>query len=793
MSIKIVKNLSEMIVSANAKICKTERFVKETARFTAVDLFISQFAEGIIANSEKLFHSDFYKLSTEEKEHVFYVALGRGISSSENPEDVIFFGYEDKGDRNRRNDMTFLQYLSEKNELVFTVEKTERAREEEFAKLYLLSNDDQVNFPLLNAEQTKILSTEDANVLAQGVAGSGKTNVCIDKIVYSASRGYRGKVLYTTFSRGLLMDTESKVKLFVKNITAFKKALLEGKVIFKGDKKKAVENKLGVFLNVEEDSIADKLTSLADFLTNKVDFKLLRDFDKRETFADEEFFIDKFLNGQNRHVKGKLAKIPALSYEVVYKEIYGMILGYAEGISPQEIPTLEQYVSLREESFSKRECETIYSVALDYIKFLESENATDNNLISKKLIGDVEEPLYSLAVVDEVQDFTQINLAFIAKISRKVFAVGDALQMINPSYFGFAYLKRLLYEKDEIAVAELKHNYRNTQAVAEIVNSLSDLNVKKFGLHNFVLKGTAIGDDDARAIYFKDDGFADKLAIEKPNPFTIVVTSAEKKARIRKILPKQEVLTVAEIKGLERDTVLLLNVLSDNAEKWRAIGDANVNRKKADENSVYRYYFNLFYVGISRAKKNLFVVEKTDIPSFREFFQANFEKLDCQQGIKAIMKTVSKTDVDRDELVKRIEEFLKFGQYDNAFYTADKLQDDKENAYYRALIDVHKRYISSGDYKGAGIAYWKMGDVDRAKKTFELSGDYELIKLIDELSGKGDGKLDVDIVRFYPELKDNEAARNLIEKTLSDDLNEIKNDLRETRKKLKENKKYGKR
>ena len=66
----------------------------------------------------------------------------------------------------------------------------------------------------------------------------------------------------------------------------------------------------------------------------------------------------------------------------------------------------------------------------------------------------------------------------------KMFCVGDALQMINPSYFSFAYLKGLMYDKEYTLVSELKHNYRNSQAIAEIIDLLGDLNKTIFGTHS---------------------------------------------------------------------------------------------------------------------------------------------------------------------------------------------------------------------------------------------------------------------------------------------------------------------
>ena len=53
---------------------------------------------------------------------------------------------------------------------------------------------------------------------------------------------------------------------------------------------------------------------------------------------------------------------------------------------------------------------------------------TDNNLMSREILGEVSSPKYSVGVIDEVQDFTQVNLCLMKRLCRKLFCVGDALQ-----------------------------------------------------------------------------------------------------------------------------------------------------------------------------------------------------------------------------------------------------------------------------------------------------------------------------------------------------------------------------
>lgn len=801
MNFIISKKISAMVLSSKSRVCKTEKFAIEHSRFLSLDRFITQFAEGILLNKKALEYSKTHnistaKLTTTDGIHTLYVRFGYSLSDSvAKGDDIIFFAYEDNATIKRKNDISLVEYLDSRDVIEFSFQPSEGSISEyneildkDFKKLYVLFNSDQVNFPLLNKAQQEIVTIENNNVLVQGVAGSGKTNICIDKIIYTACKGYSGKLLYTTFSRGLLIDTLQKVNVFKNNIKEFILAFGSNSVIFTDDdKKRAVENKLGLYFNVEVDKIIEELNRIIYYLDNKVDFYLITDLyktDKDYTFANEAFFVKEFGKLLNTKLSGKYAKVSHLSIEVVYKEIYGMIFGSARN-SDYSVLSMQDYVEARKDSFSQSVCETIYSLALDYEKFCNAAGALDNNFISRKLIPNAKVD-YSLTIIDEVQDFTEINLSLLKKLSRRMFCVGDALQMINPSFFSFAYLKRLLYEENSVSVSKLENNYRNTQQITEAINKLSELNIGKFGSHNFVLKGKSIEQTTkTTTVYFASTSFAPTLQKNKLDNFTIVVNSVKHKEELRKILKKQEILTVSEIKGLERDTVLLLDILSDNYDKWNALERTTINRKKADENSVYRYYFNLLYVGVSRAKYNLFVVESKTIPTFDSFFKEYFDCLTPENGMKRLEEIVSKVEIDNDELLTRVEEFLKFGQADNARFTANKLEDDALRRRTLTIIDVNERFIQKGRYREAGIALWEAGILDEAKRMFTISGDTALIKLIDECVGKGEGKLDTDIVKFYPELMNNPVAKGIIIDTLKQDSKKLHDDFVNIKKKFR--------
>jgi hypothetical protein len=263
------------------------------------------------------------------------------------------------------------------------------------------------------------------------------------------------------------------------------------------------------------------------------------------------------------------------------------------------------------------------------------------------------------------------------KLSLKMFCVGDALQMINPAYFSFGYLKNLMYEKDATDVKTLSHNYRNSAKIEEIIDALADINKAEFGTHNFVVKGESV-DSGVRteAVFVSDANFINKVAREKFDNFTFVVASDEEKKKLKKTIKNQEVLTVSEIKGLERPTVIVYNILSSNRDKWDYLDRVKVAHKQADENSVFRYYYNLFYVGVSRAKQNIFVVEDYSIKQFVRFFQNNFVSKDHRGALSLLEQVVGKVDITQEEILSRVLEFVKAEQYDNARFIANKIQDN---------------------------------------------------------------------------------------------------------------------
>ncbi len=800
--------INKHILSSQSKIYKTEQFIRETRHYLGMDKFLTKVFESLLNSTDKLLSSNTesmvsdsyincYKLTTIDGLYTFYIRFGQqlNLDLKLNKKDIIFFRHQTKNEQKRRNDQSLINYLNDNTILQIQLEKAkDLTPKSQFHKLYCLSHAEYINFPLLSKEQYKIVTTENQNMLVQGVAGSGKTNICINKIVFTACRAYAGKVLYTTFSRGLLIDTKQKIQTYIQNLTDFVQDYNNNKIIFLDtNHKKAIENRLGIYF-AEDDGIdiIEKVQEIIHFLEKKVDYLLLEDIHKEYLNEDikvvyEDYFFRHYTHKiKNHQLAMNLQKIKHLSYEVIFKEIYGLIGGRYNLDNPTPMLSLKEYINIRQESLSKRECQTIHLVAKDYYNHLKNNNLWDNNLISKRLLNELDAiPKYSLAIIDEVQDMTEINLYLMKQLALKLFCVGDALQMINPSYFSFSYIKRLLYQKDIVSVAELVNNYRNSKKIEKLIDQLGKINIQQFGTHSFVLKGKSIETSvPTSTSYIKDHSFISTLSKQNFDDYTVVVANTKEKEKLRKLLKKQEILTVAEIKGLERDTVILYNILTDSIDKWRRLERTLINRKIADENSVYRYYFNLFYVGVSRAKNHLYVVEELEIPLFTEFFNNNFDNLSTSQALSSLNKTVSKMEDDQEEIIRRINEFVKLGQFDNARFAANKLLDDIERTYHLNIIEIYERHILHGEYRQAGIEFWEKNMLEEAKKQFQLSKDQTLIDLIDACNDHTYKGLNIDILQFYTDVQTNKVARQMILKTAENDLASLKIQNKEIKNKL---------
>ena len=105
----------------------------------------------------------------------------------------------------------------------------------------------------------------------------------------------------------------------------------------------------------------------------------------------------------------------------------------------------------------------------------------------------------------------------------------------------------------------------------------------------------------------------------------MLVLRNEDKAKARELFKTPLLFSVQELKGLEYENVILYNFISENAAEYNAVCEgvtrdnllvdeltyARGKDKTDKSHEIYKFYINALYVALTRAVKNVFIVEKS--------------------------------------------------------------------------------------------------------------------------------------------------------------------------------------
>lgn len=398
------------------------------------------------------------------------------------------------------------------------------------------------------------------------------------------------------------------------------------------------------------------------------------------------------------------------------------------------------YVNKIKDSYSqytKEQRSDIYdfveSVYQPYLKsgedVLYDDNDLVNILINKINNNEIEKLDYVL--VDELQDLSELQILAITMLTNdpnNVLMSGDVSQTINPTFFkrgriGLIFRNRfdLKYEK-----LELDENFRNSEQIINVVRSLFDVRVSKLGNNkdDIVEKSLELE---------KKDGLPFFVDCDKKNIFSlmttwlhipkvaIVVASEEtkeflhNKLKIEKSIKQTNIYTVQEIKGQEFDKIIVYNILSEFKDEWKEIMSGSID-KKSDIVTKYRFYFNIFYVAITRAKHNLFLYENERNLDILKELLPHFEEL--TENLPQLMN-LKEYDTDENRLKQAI---IHFDNHDYERARTFYLQlNDKKQAY----ICLGYNYLHNGEYKeGIDILY---AFKDHRRTAYKYTNESELL------------------------------------------------------------------
>ncbi len=415
----------------------------------------------------------------------------------------------------------------------------------------------------------------------------------------------------------------------------------------------------------------------------------------------------------------------------------------------------------------------LYAFVRDvYQPYLKEHNLYDDNDLArlirqKRHTGDVKG--YDHVFIDEVQDLSELQiLAFLelAENPHNVYMTGDVSQIVNPTLFvkgrvGAIYRQRfanMILNTDYV----LDQNFRNGQRIMDIVGSLLDIRQEHLGKYADDIREVSRAKMVNPGIPFCIDVSKEKFMptiknwLGVPNVAVIVSTiRAKKRLKSELGIPEDvetNIFTVQEVKGREFQKTILYNITTDFAEMWHEIMNGPQKREQSTLNK-YKYYFNLFYVALTRAKFNVFLYEDEETPIVSSVKHL-FEHL--QQDINTIMDITSYDTVEKRRA--QAEQYFEQGDYERAKTYYWQLDDTRS-----ANIAQAYSYIQKGQYEQGVLMLYSYPE--HHEHALEYTGTLPLLNRL--LRHRVHGEVDApepgeDIIAQLEEFENEAVYRELL-------------------------------
>lgn len=416
-----------------------------------------------------------------------------------------------------------------------------------------------------------------------------------------------------------------------------------------------------------------------------------------------------------------------ISIEEIYSEINGLIKGLMSKRNPdnwkrdidKSLIELEDYLALSNKYtvLDEGKRKILYQIAEKYNEWLKNNEYYDLNDLAILNIKNSSEK-YDFIVIDEIQDLTEVQIYSIfltTKIENNIFIAGDIHQMINTTFFSVERIKNLFFTEFNIDldVKILTKNYRSCKKIVEISNYFSELRkeyIGNLGMDDYKENSIQKNGD---IILTKIDYSLIKEAQEDVN-YAIVVSNEKAKENLLEVLEnKHRIFTIQEIKGLEYSNIICYNLATDYLVQWESIF-----KKEAKKDQRFRKYFNIFYVGITRAQEKLIIMEER---------------------------------LEKNELLDKLKDFLTI---------EDKLEIVHDE---KTIAGEKKNWLSEG------IKLYKLEKIEEAQYAFEKAGEplwimeYEINKNIEKLEFE---KAFQKLLENDLKEKNNIFRKKLIDKTI---------------------------
>jgi superfamily I DNA/RNA helicase len=286
--------------------------------------------------------------------------------------------------------------------------------------------------------------------------------------------------------------------------------------------------------------------------------------------------------------------------------------------------------------YSIDERNQVYDIFEKYVVSLEENKLYDTNLISFDYLT-YAKAKYDFIVVDEIQDFTPVQLFFILKtlkIQQQFILCGDSNQIVHPNFFSWSKIKSLFYNQATDYPVEiiriLNKNYRNAPNVTAIANKILKAKNLRFGSidkeSNYLVESQSTTMGEVYCL-FENDAIRQEInkKTHKSTRFAVIVLRDDLKEKASQYFQTPLIFSIHEAKGLEYDNVILYNFISSDEKSFRDVAHGvkadELNKElvygrvkdKTDRSlEIYKFFINALYVAVTRAIKNVYLIEKIE-------------------------------------------------------------------------------------------------------------------------------------------------------------------------------------
>ncbi|TCI51398.1 hypothetical protein EVJ30_11060 [Exiguobacterium sp. SH5S13] len=524
---------------------------------------------------------------------------------------------------------------------------------------------DEAVFYCLDERQKDIVQSEQKTQFIFGSAGSGKTTLSIYRILQllNSMDGESTKIAHFTYSSKLKQQTEA---LFMKIATKmsllneqelkkrvnfftveeyiekthsdktriitfemFKEWYIKQKNLPKLDlpalwkeRRGILQGSLGTRWQYELEipiiqegyDLLKQLEneSLISFSEKEKTFTLRSEFvNIQKRLQHEPIFLNKFKEQMIISLNANLVGTPSLNAEK-----------YFQLKNRDSIFTLEE----------RKKAITIFEKFDIYTTHLNKSDYFEEGALIRAVLESSVAP-FNYILIDEVQDLTELQFYYLLQqiySTDNLFVCGDLHQTINPTYFNVGRIQslyRFVSGNDLIEDKILDRNYRSSESIVNFANELSQFRRELFSTNHewdyievpqrrptkppYLFKGEV----DNLFQHIKDKDYVYVIVVNEQNKEKLLVQFPDLESRV---------LTVSEAKGIENKHVITYNVFSSYVEEWRNIFLKKDHKLKLNT-ELYRYYFNIVYVAITRARDVLGMVEENLSPDLERWLSEHME------------------------------------------------------------------------------------------------------------------------------------------------------------------------